>query len=136
MRPTSTYILAAVRYDGWVKIGRTTHVDAAMRIASCQTGNPRRLRLVACWLGDHEETLHKHFAPVRGCGEWFAMPSAAIADLERAAAFARGYVSVMALWPASRILSLGGGGPAEELADAFAPRTAHESHTGVRLAAL
>lgn len=126
-----TYVLAAERYDGWAKIGRTSRGSAHDRMMQCQIGNPHRLRVVAEWVGDLEPQLHAHFAGVRGSGEWFALPVATLADMAESQQLARGYVGVMVRWPVERILVLGDeGATADELADLFAPRAAHDPHTG------
>lgn len=128
----TTYVIAAELYDGWAKIGRTWRADSAQRLASCQCGNPRRLREVAVWDADCEAFLHRHFAALRGVGEWFALPSSVLADMA-GATDARGYLGVAIRWPADRILALcpAAEGNPQRLAEAFAFaadafRTAHD----------
>lgn len=62
--------------QGAVKIGRTGS-SLASRLASCQTGSPHELYVVAAIEdGDFEKTerrLHKQYRHVHLRGEWFAM---------------------------------------------------------------
>lgn len=51
--------------------------DPEKRLKYLQTGNHRRLLLVASWPGTHadERALHARLAPYRIGGEWFCMPT-------------------------------------------------------------
>jgi Meiotically up-regulated gene 113 len=60
--------------NGIVKIGYTDGDSAKDRLASLQSGNPRRLRILKEIKGDRdaERLLHELFAEWRLSGEWFA----------------------------------------------------------------
>lgn len=58
--------------DGPVKIGLST--QPAKRLSYLQVGNPRTLRLIACWPDsdpDEERELHDFLRGERISGEWF-----------------------------------------------------------------
>lgn len=59
---------------GPIKIGRSV-VSAERRLRELQTGSPERLRLMHSFFADDaalvERALHRHFARLRLCGEWF-----------------------------------------------------------------
>lgn len=63
-----TYIIRAGE-DGPVKIGKTG--DVMGRLASLQTAQPDRLKIIRLIRGDGESALHHHFAKNRIRGEWF-----------------------------------------------------------------
>lgn len=68
------YIIDEGSDDSPVKIGQSGgHDGCAFRLASLQTGNPRRLRQVFVGVGgyDLEQFIHKQLAPWRMAGEWF-----------------------------------------------------------------
>ena len=65
-------------WDGdHVKIG--TSVNPIPRLKSLQTGNPRKLEILATMIGgrDTEKSLHDQFSHLRVSGEWFR-PDAAM----------------------------------------------------------
>jgi hypothetical protein len=57
----------------YIKIGFTDNEDVRLRIATLQTGNPRKLILVKAIEGtyEHEQALHLLFANDKIRGEWF-----------------------------------------------------------------
>lgn len=114
----TTYVVASEPYDGWAKIGRTDGAAIGARLPSLQTGNPRRLREIARWhaFDGLEEQMHRHFAAVRGVGEWFALPTSLLAEMAGASHHRRrqdlgqmDYMRVLVNWPVSRILGLAEG---------------------------
>lgn len=126
---TVTYVIAAERYDGWAKIGRTTHIDVARRVSGCQTGNPRRLRVVAWWDGDHERLLHEHLEAVRGNGEWFALPTSMLAEFAQMAGERLGFAGVLSRWSVARIAEVAESDDPEVAAGRFAcPADALTAH--------
>ena len=93
-----------------VKIGYTTGGSAESRLAACQTGNPRQLRILAEFSGrpQDEVALHKLLSQYRQAGEWFRLPGFLVDEfLDDALSTA------MALW--SRLREVGcrapGAGP-------------------------
>lgn len=83
-----TYFIQA-EDGGPIKIGLSTYGKVDDRLKSLQTGNPLRLVVRRLVHGDHEATLHKHFAAHRLGGEWFeavpelAEPIGAIVNYEK-----------------------------------------------------
>lgn len=66
---TTGYVYAIT--DGTaVKLGKSAD-HPTLRLATLQTGNPRRLRLVAYTIGLKEQVVHKLFRRDRLLGEWF-----------------------------------------------------------------
>lgn len=100
-----TYALASSPYDGWAKIGRSKGTPAA-RLRGCQTGNPRRLTLAAVWAIDCEEALHAHYAPLRGVGEWFALPLGMLEHMASVWGASSPLVHLTLSWPLERALDL------------------------------
>lgn len=92
---TWTYIIAANPYDGWAKIGRTDY-DPLRRLATLQTGNPRRLEVVAMWPVDAEDTLHRLLADLRGVGEWFALAPDMLEAARPTSGHPRGFIQWIA----------------------------------------
>jgi hypothetical protein len=72
-RPSKVYF---IRCGARVKIGVTNNVRA--RLASLQTGNPERMRLLKSIDGDTmvEREMHKRFGDLRDQGEWFHLRGA------------------------------------------------------------
>lgn len=71
--------------DGPIKIGRTGARSPEHRLAQCQTGNARRLKLLGFFHGpfDVEAQWHRRFAELRLEGEWFqATPELIVAIRE------------------------------------------------------
>ena len=56
---------------GMIKIGRSK--DPQKRLKQLQTGNPNKLKLIACFegLGWREKLLHEELQMFRKKGEWF-----------------------------------------------------------------
>jgi Meiotically up-regulated gene 113 len=113
MASTWTYVVASDPYNGWAKIGTTMQARGS-RLAELQTANPLRLRDIASWevafygageqFYDCEKELHEHFAPLRGLGEWFALPASLLMEM-KGGRF-RTTADLMYAWPASRIVEL------------------------------
>ena len=57
---------------GMIKIGRSK--DPAKRLKQLQTGNPNKLKLIACFEGEgwKEKILHERLEKFRLQGEWFS----------------------------------------------------------------
>lgn len=98
-----TYFMSAKPYDGWTKIGRTIAPTAKNRLGGCQTGNPRPLCIRAEWPVNVEAELHRLYASLRGCGEWFALPYEMLQDCARLGWREGQFDLVTELWPPERI---------------------------------
>lgn len=70
--------------NGMVKIGFTAGESPLQRKGSCQTGNPRPLRLLCELYGtpEDERRLHRALAPWRLNGEWFSLSERAVRSLK------------------------------------------------------
>lgn len=130
-RHVSTYVVVSDPYDGWAKIGRTEGLDIGGRVPGLQTGNPRRLRAIAGWHVDAEEVFHLHFAPLRGVGEWFALPPVLLTDMISRTHHGdlkewrrHDHLALLHDWPVQRVLALADGeSDPESLARQFAAPT-------------
>lgn len=72
---STVYIIDEGDDEGPVKIGVTgVGQTAVVRLATLQTGNPRKLRIVHVGPGDYGVESYVHFllAEWRLCGEWFS----------------------------------------------------------------